>query len=161
MRHWSADTLFWHLSTDRNMNVYYQVKHRLKATTLARKFGISHWFPCGADGRADGRTVTWLSTFLGWIDYQIFLDTELFSRACGASLRWGAICLLLSHFPVYLALIAGNKNTSASDCNKSKVKCYGDPAVRYNNGNNKSSNWGKIHISIFIKTTQKHASAWL
>ena len=84
---------------------------------------------------------------------------ELFSRARGAPLRCGAICLLLSHFPVYLALIAGNKNTSASDCNKSKVKCYGDPADGYNNGSNKSSIWGKIHISLFIKTTQKHASA--
>ena len=84
---------------------------------------------------------------------------ELFSRARGALLRCGAICLLLSHFPVYLALIAGNKNTSASDCNKSKVKCYGDRADGYNNGSNKSSIWGKIHISLFIKTTQKHASA--
>lgn len=61
---------------------------------------------------------------------------------------------------IYLATVeVRKKNVSASDCNKSKVKCYGDPAVRYNNGNNKSSNWGKIHISIFIKTTQKHASA--
>ena len=31
------------------MNVYYQVKHRLQTPTLARKFDISHWFPCGAD----------------------------------------------------------------------------------------------------------------
>ena len=29
------------------------VKRRLLAPTLARKFDISHWFPCGADGRAD------------------------------------------------------------------------------------------------------------
>ena len=44
------------------------------APKLARKCGIEHWFSCGADGRqrADGRagrcTVTWLPTFLGWVD---------------------------------------------------------------------------------------------
>ena len=34
MRHWSADTadtLFWHLSIDHNMDIYYQVKHRLQS----------------------------------------------------------------------------------------------------------------------------------
>ena len=36
---------------DHNMVVYYQVKHRLQAPTLARKFDISHWFPRGEDGR--------------------------------------------------------------------------------------------------------------
>ena len=39
----SADTLFWQLSIDHDMDVYYQVKHRLQAPTLARKFDISHW----------------------------------------------------------------------------------------------------------------------
>ena len=29
---------------------------RLQALTLDRKFVISHWFPCGADGQVDGRT---------------------------------------------------------------------------------------------------------
>ena len=29
MWHWSADTLFWQLSIDHNMDVHYQVKHRL------------------------------------------------------------------------------------------------------------------------------------
>ena len=38
------------------MHVYYQVKHRVQAPTLARKFDISHWFPFGAGGRADRRT---------------------------------------------------------------------------------------------------------
>ena len=45
----------------------------------------------------------------------------------------------------YLALKVGNKNTSASDCNKSKVKCYDDPPDGYSNGSNKSASWGKIH----------------
>ena len=48
-------------------------------------------------------------------------------------------------FLTYLALKLGNKNTSASDCNKSKVKCYDDPPDGYNNGSNKSASWGKIH----------------
>ena len=29
---------------------------RLQALTLDRKFVISHWLPCGADGQVDGRT---------------------------------------------------------------------------------------------------------
>ena len=33
---WSTDTLFWRLSLDHNMDVYYQVKHRLQALTLVR-----------------------------------------------------------------------------------------------------------------------------
>ena len=40
------------------MDVYYQLKHRLMATTLTRKFDISHWFLCGADGRAYGHVIT-------------------------------------------------------------------------------------------------------
>ena len=53
---WSADTLFWQLSINHNMDVYHQVKHRLRAPTLAWKFDISHWLPCGADGWADVRS---------------------------------------------------------------------------------------------------------
>ena len=34
------------------MVVYHQVKHRLQAPTLTRKFD-PHWIQCGADGRAD------------------------------------------------------------------------------------------------------------
>ena len=40
------------------MNVYYQVKHRLQAPTLARKFDISHWLSRGADARAYGHMIT-------------------------------------------------------------------------------------------------------
>ena len=43
------------------------------APRLARKCEIEHWFSCGADGRAGGRTggrctVTWVPNFLGWVD---------------------------------------------------------------------------------------------
>ena len=48
----SCDSLFWQLSTDNNMEVYYQVKHKLRAPTLHRKFEFSHWFLCGADGKS-------------------------------------------------------------------------------------------------------------
>ena len=46
------------------MDVYYQVKHRLQAPTLARKCDISNWFPRGEDGR----------TGEGSRDYQNFSD---------------------------------------------------------------------------------------
>ena len=59
------------------MDVYYQVKHRLQAPTLARKFDISHWLSCGANGQAYGHVIT---NFLGWIDYQIFLGIGLRSK---------------------------------------------------------------------------------
>ena len=36
-----------------------------------------HWYACGADGRSVGRTVTWLSKFLEWVDHQIFLPMVL------------------------------------------------------------------------------------
>ena len=49
----------------------------LQAPTLARTCEISHWLPCSSDGRSDGRTVTWLPKFLGWIDNQIFLEPQL------------------------------------------------------------------------------------
>ena len=40
------------LSNDHNMDAYYQVKPRLQAPTLVRKFNISHWLPCGAGVRS-------------------------------------------------------------------------------------------------------------
>ena len=40
------------------MDVYDQVKHRLRAPTLAWKFDISHWFLCGVDGRTDSLVIT-------------------------------------------------------------------------------------------------------
>ena len=62
------------------MDVYYQVKHRLQASTLARKFDIRLWFACGADRRVKERMVKPLPKFLKWTDYQIFLGMELHSR---------------------------------------------------------------------------------
>ena len=49
---------------------------RLQASKLARNWKISLW--CGrTSGRGtDGRTVTWLPNFLGWIAYHIFLVLE-------------------------------------------------------------------------------------
>ena len=41
--------------------VIYQVKHRLNAPTLIRKFDISLWYPCGAHGRAYGHVITKIS----------------------------------------------------------------------------------------------------
>ena len=47
------------------------VKHRLLALTLARKFDISHWFPCGAEGRADvwSRRITKISRVANFFRY--------------------------------------------------------------------------------------------
>ena len=44
-----------------NMDICSQVKHRLQAPILARKFDISDWFPCGADRRAYGHVITKIS----------------------------------------------------------------------------------------------------
>ena len=52
------------------MDVYYQVKHKLLAPSLDRKFEFSHWFLCGADGKSTYGHV--IIKFLGWIDYQNF-----------------------------------------------------------------------------------------
>ena len=63
--YWSADSLFWQLSTDRNINVQLVFSW---APKLARKCESKQWFPFGADGRSLGRcTVTWLPNFLGWV----------------------------------------------------------------------------------------------
>ena len=43
------------------MYVYYQVKQRLQVPTLGRKFDITHWFSCGADGVAYGHVITKIS----------------------------------------------------------------------------------------------------
>ena len=43
------------------MYVYYQVKHRFQVPTLGRKFDITHWFSCGADGLALRHVITKIS----------------------------------------------------------------------------------------------------
>ena len=37
------------------MDVQYQVAGGLEVPQQGRKCDISHWFPCGADGRTGGR----------------------------------------------------------------------------------------------------------
>ena len=37
------------------------MKHRLQVPTLGRKFDITHWFSCGADGLAYGHVITKIS----------------------------------------------------------------------------------------------------
>ena len=62
------------------MDVYVQVKHSLQAPTLARKFDISRWFPCGADGQAYGHVITKISR----VDrLPIFLGMGLRSKEVG------------------------------------------------------------------------------
>ena len=56
------------------MDIYFQVKHRLQAPILARKFDLSDWFPCGADRRAYGHVITKISRMT---DNQIFLRMVL------------------------------------------------------------------------------------
>ena len=55
--YWSADTLFWQLSIDHNIDVQLVFSW---APKLARKCESKHWFPCGAGVRSR--------------DYQIFSD---------------------------------------------------------------------------------------
>ena len=53
---WSADTLFWQLPIDHNIQLNINVQSVFSwAPKLARRCGIKHWFPCGADGRSGGR----------------------------------------------------------------------------------------------------------
>ena len=85
---WAHNTVTWQLSIDLNMDVYHQVNTDYRQPTLARKFDISHWLPCGVDGC----TVMWLPKFTGWIDYQIFLGMGLCSHVCGAPLLTGTDC---------------------------------------------------------------------
>ena len=65
--YWSADTLFWQLSIDDNIDVQSAFSW---APKVARKCKSKHWYTCGADGRAAGGrcAVTWLPNFLGWVD---------------------------------------------------------------------------------------------
>ena len=71
MWYWSADTLFWQLSIDHNIDV--QLGFSWAPKLQARKCENKHWFPCGADGRSFVRcTVTWLPNFLGWVDFLIY-----------------------------------------------------------------------------------------
>ena len=64
----SADTLFWQLSIDHNIDLQLVFSW---APKLARKCESKHWFPCGADGRSGVRSR----------DYHISLAMGLRPRA--------------------------------------------------------------------------------
>ena len=65
-KHCSADTLFWQLSNNHNVDVRSVF---LSAPKLARKGESKHWFLCGAHGRSFGRCmVAWLPNSLRWVD---------------------------------------------------------------------------------------------
>ena len=89
--YWSADTLFWQLSIDHNIDVQSVFSW---APKLARKCESSkHWFPCGEGGRSVVRcTVTWLPNFLGWIDFLSYGAPR--TRARGAPLQSLMSCIL-------------------------------------------------------------------
>ena len=63
---------------------------------------ILHLHACGADGRSGGHTVTWISNFLGWVHYFIFVPMMSAARASREraplkiSLNWTMILLSLS-----------------------------------------------------------------
>ena len=63
-RYWSADTLFWQLSIDHNIDVQSVF---FWAPKEVRKCERKHWFFCGSDRRSLGRGVGVRSR-----DYQIF-----------------------------------------------------------------------------------------
>ena len=63
--YWSADTLFWQLSIDDNIDVQSAFSW---APKVARKCESKHWYACGADGRSVGLSVGRSR------DYQIFWD---------------------------------------------------------------------------------------
>ena len=64
--YWSADTLFWQLSIDHNIDVQYVCNISLPVLpNWLESVRIKHWFPCGADGRVGGVRSR---------DYQIFWD---------------------------------------------------------------------------------------
>ena len=86
MWYWSADTLFWQLSIDHDMEVQYQ---RFSSNQSGNCSVTPLPLPQNLYGRTDGRTVTWLPNFLGLVVYQIFLPMVLRWRAsrAGAPLR--------------------------------------------------------------------------
>ena len=75
--YWSADTLFWQLSIDDNIDVQLVFSWAPKLARVSVRVNIG--FPVvQTDGRC---TVTWLPNFLGWVDYDISLAMGLRPRA--------------------------------------------------------------------------------
>ena len=67
-RYWSADTLFWQLSIDHNIDVQSVFSW---APKVARNWESKHWYASGGDGR---RSVGVRSREYQIFDYQIFWD---------------------------------------------------------------------------------------
>ena len=103
--YWSADTLFWQLSIDHNIDVQLVFSW---APKLARKCESKHWFPCGADGRSVALcTVTWLPNFLGWVDLLSYGAPPTHGTLCRAWSSPNNYCLyvkLMVQATVYLHL---------------------------------------------------------
>jgi len=85
--YWSADTLFWQLSIDHNIDVQSAFSW---APKVARKSESKHWYACGAHGRSVARSldrsVTWLPNFLGWVD--LFTYGAPLARFVRGALLW-------------------------------------------------------------------------
>ena len=90
--YWSADTLFWQLSIDDNIDVQSASSW---APKVARKCESKHRYACGTDRRSLSRSVTRLPNFLGWVDYLSYGA----SCACGAPLllSWDICCGFNNH----------------------------------------------------------------
>ena len=88
-RYWSADTLFWQLSIDHNVDVQAVSSW---APKVVRKCESKHWFSCGEDGRTVGRSVGVRSG-----DYQIFGDGSI-AETSEFYLQLSAFNLPPSHF---------------------------------------------------------------
>ena len=88
-RYRSADTLFWQLSIDHNVDVQSVSSWALK---VVRKCESKHWFSCGEDGRTVGRSVGVRSR-----NYQIFGDGSIVETS-EFYLQLSAFNLPPSHF---------------------------------------------------------------
>ena len=85
MWYWSADTLFWQLSIDHDMEVQYQrFNSNQGGNCPVTPLPLPQSLYGRTDGRTDARTVTWLPNFLGLMVYQNFLPMVLRWRASRA-----------------------------------------------------------------------------
>ena len=86
---------------------------------------ILHWYACGADGRTCA--VTWLSEFLGWVHYHIFLDIALRSWRSAITLEVGYHPKSLKEFYRLKALITLEQvNTSVVKKNLNEPNFHGE-----------------------------------
>ena len=86
--YWSADTLFWQLSIDHNIDVQLVFSW---APKLASKCESKHWLPCGADGRTGVRSRDYQICWVGRLSHFLSYGAKREARAW-AELRYNAIC---------------------------------------------------------------------